>query len=69
MKKTDKFIWREGEITISQCIDCRHWVKGGACAAFPGGVPEAIKNNEVSHKNPYPGDNGVRYERLTNAKV
>jgi hypothetical protein len=64
MKKTTKFSWREKEMNISQCITCRHWVRGGVCRAFPNGVPDVILSNEVSHKKPYRGDGGIQYEPL-----
>jgi len=64
MKKSDKFIWRDNEATISQCIACKHWVRGGVCQAFPQGVPDAILTNEHDHREQYPGDNGIRFEPL-----
>lgn len=32
-----------------------------SCDAFPEGIPDEIIFNEVSHKNPVDGDNGLRY--------
>ena len=45
-----------------QCVDCR-WVGSGVgCEAFPDGIPAEIITGEHDHREPYPGDNGVRFE-------
>jgi len=48
------------------CSSCRHWNRadfsGYKCAAFPDGIPEAILISEHDHREPYPGDNGIRYD-------
>lgn len=63
-------------VIFSQCDACRHvdrTAKGAArttCKAFPDGIPPAIfgyiKPGEPvpDHREPYPGDNGVRFEPL-----
>ena len=33
-----------------------------ACKAFPRGIPLAIWQGRNNHTQPYPGDNGVRYQ-------
>lgn len=32
------------------------------CAAFPDGIPAAIYDNQVDHRQPYEGDHGLRWE-------
>lgn len=59
--RADKFVWRSGDLKLSQCVFCVH--EGGAsCAAFPGGIPMEILTNEFDHRQPYPGDGGIRFE-------
>lgn len=33
------------------------------CAAFPNGIPDVIAFGNNKHLKPYPGDNGIQYER------
>lgn len=53
-------------IVTPQCHDCRHYrpdlADRIACAAFPGWIPDDILLGKVDHREPYPGDNGIRYE-------
>jgi hypothetical protein len=58
----DKFTWREGDVSISQCQFCVHKSRGrSACLAFPGDIPLVILTNEHDHHVPYPGDCGIRF--------
>lgn len=66
-KKPTPAQWRQSfEITYHmgalQCSTCRHLEMGGRCTAYPQGIPHAIFTEQVSHKEPQPGDNGIRWE-------
>ena len=65
MTVAGRLTWHAGEIAISQCARCRHkWGGRAACAAFPNGIPEAILGGDHDHTQPYPGDNGIRFEPI-----
>jgi hypothetical protein len=34
------------------------------CKAFPNGIPDEIWLGDDDHTKPYPGDNGIRFERV-----
>lgn len=51
-------------LLAAQCANCRHYAKGGKCAAFPKGIPDDIRTSKHDHRKPYPGDNGIRFEPL-----
>lgn len=67
MVTVDRFGWQEGELNVSQCWRCRQYRGRGACAAFPVSIPDRILTNEHDHTQPYPGDNGIRFEPLDKA--
>ncbi len=46
-----------------QCIMCKHYRLPQTCEAFPDGIPKEIFTCEHDHREPYPGDNGIRFER------
>lgn len=46
------------------CATCARLEDGLSCAAFPGGIPEAILQGRWDHRLPYRGDGGQRYRYL-----
>lgn len=49
------------------CTWCKHWLgrKVRTCTAYPDGtIPLVIWDGDNDHRKPYPGDNGIRFERL-----
>jgi hypothetical protein len=59
----EKFVWNDGDVSVSQCIRCRHKNTSGAtCTAYPEGIPLKILTNEVDHRQPYPGDRGIQFQ-------
>ena len=55
-------------LPLVQCAYCRHFMKdrfgGNFCDAFPDGdgIPRKIIDNQADHRQPDPGDNGIRFE-------
>ena len=55
-------------IYVPQCLVCRRYRKPvkedgvRRCEAFPEGIPEDLFKNRADHRNPFPGDNGIRFE-------
>ena len=57
----------------SQCFACKHrvspftlppdqWDRDTFCAAFPDGIPGNVMDDTLDHRQPIPGDHGVRWE-------
>ena len=59
-----RFLWQNGDVVISRCIECANYHGDGKCLAFPSGIPGIILRNENDHTKPYPGDNGIRFEPI-----
>ena len=49
-------------IPANICIVCMRYRDGKKCEAYPNGIPQAIWMGEHDHREPYPGDNGIRFE-------
>jgi hypothetical protein len=64
---SERFTWAAGDIQASQCVRCKHkHDSGGTCNAFLNRIPVAILMNRHDHREPYPGDNGIRFEPRDN---
>lgn len=50
-------------IAFSQCVECRHYLEDHRCSAFEH-IPVEIFLGEHDHREPYEGDNGIRFEPL-----
>lgn len=49
------------------CLYCTHFRRddhgyGYRCDAFPAGIPDAIIESQVDHREPVDGDQGIRFD-------
>lgn len=53
-------------IPANICVVCRHLFEGErACKAFPKGIPDDIYWGKHDHHEPYPSDNGIQFEPIS----
>ena len=54
--------------TTPLCFDCKHFDRDARhemrCKAFPAEIPPDILLWRHDHHEPYPGDNGIRFEPI-----
>lgn len=54
----------------TRCHLCLHKFRGRpGCAAYPSGIPHDLAIGNVLHEDPYPGDQGIRFELKPGLKV
>lgn len=46
---------------VFQCENCKHYLSGLRCVAFPDGIPDDILSGEFDHTQPHEDDNGIQY--------
>jgi len=51
-----------------QCATCSNYEGGLKCPAFPNKIPVEIITGDFDHSKPFPGDNGIRWEKLEGLK-
>ena len=55
----------ENSMSGFSCLNCKHLNKDNiSCAAFPDVIPHDIKAAIIDHREPFPGDNGIRFEPI-----
>ena len=62
---TNRFMYDKDHPIVfkTRCHLCIHKFSGiPGCAAYPRGIPHNLAAGVVLHEEPYPGDNGIRFE-------
>ena len=52
-----------------QCIKCNHYRGAFFCDAYPDRIPQKILEGEHDPREPFKGDNGIRFKPLTEDKT
>ncbi len=51
---------------IPACGTCKHFTRSvrgkNVCDAFPNGIPKEIYRGRNDHREPFEGDNGIKWE-------
>ncbi len=57
------------ELGGAVCLHCRHYFENSIlkCAAFPDRIPTEIWHG--THTEPYPGDNGILFDELSEEEM
>lgn len=64
MAEQSRYTDPETMVVRTPCASCVHrFANPALCKAFPQGIPRAIRDGDNDHTKPFPGDNGIRYER------
>ena len=63
MEVVSRFTSIGDDLYFPICNNCKNYIKDLQCSAFLV-VPDEILNGEFDHRNPYPGDNGIRFEPI-----
>lgn len=69
MSDSSKLGWKLGDLNVSQCAFCKHADSEGGCKAFGEKIPDVILLNQFDHREPYEGDNGIRFEPVEGTAV
>ena len=48
-----------------QCTKCLRFELDHTCQAFPCGVPDEIFLGDFDHREPYVGDDGIMFEKIS----